>query len=43
MLHAESGMKHREIASLLDMPISTVLSKYNRGIKRLQTELERML
>ncbi len=43
MLHAVSGMKHREIASLLDMPISTVLSKYNRGIKRLQTELERML
>jgi len=43
MLHAVSGMKHREIAELLNMPISTVLSKYNRGIKKLQTELERML
>ncbi len=43
MLHAVSGMKHREIAELLNMPISTVLSKYNRGIKKLQTELEGML
>ena len=42
MLHAVSGLKHREIASLLNMPISTVLSKYNRGIKKLQTELEGM-
>lgn len=43
MLHAVSGMKHREIAELLNMPISTVLSKYNRGIKRLQSELEGIL
>lgn len=43
MLHAVSGMKHREIAELLRIPISTVLSKYNRGIKRLQSELEGML
>ncbi len=43
MLHAVSGMKHREVAELLNMPISTVLSKYNRGIKRLQSELEGML
>ena len=43
MLHAVSGMKHREIADLLNMPISTILSKYNRGIKRLQSELEGML
>ena len=42
MLHAVSGMKHREIASLLRMPLSTVLSKYRRGIKRLQLELEEM-
>ncbi len=43
MLHAVSGMKHREIAGLLKMPLSTVLSKYRRGIKRLQSELEGML
>ena len=43
MLHAVSGMKHREIAEMLQMSLSTVLSKYNRGIKRLQSELEGML
>lgn len=35
-LHAVSGLKHREIASMLDMPLATVLSKYNRAIKKLQ-------
>lgn len=43
MLHAVSGMKHREIADLLNMPTSTVLSKYNRGIRKLRSELEGML
>ena len=43
MLHAVSGMKHREIAHLLDMPIATVLSKYNRGVKKLRKELEGMI
>ena len=36
VLHAVSGLKHREIAALLDQPLSTVLSRYNRAIKRLQ-------
>lgn len=43
MLHAVGGMKHREIAKLLNMPLSTVLSKYNRGIKKLRSELEETL
>ena len=43
MLHALSGMKHREIAELMNMPLSTVLSKYKRGIEKLRTELEGML
>ncbi len=43
MLHAVSGMKHREIAGLLNMPLSTVLSKYKRGIKKLRKELEGMI
>ena len=43
MLHSVSGMKHREIASLLQIPLSTELSKYHRGIKKLQSELEGML
>ena len=39
-LHSVTGWKHREIAELLDLPVSTVLSKYHRGIKKLKTELE---
>ena len=35
-LHIVSGMKHREIAKMLQKPLSTVLSKYNRAIKKLQ-------
>lgn len=40
VLHAVSGMKHREISALLDMPVSTILSKYNRGLKKLRGQLE---
>ncbi len=36
MLHAAAGFKNREIAELLDMKLSTVLSKYHRAIKKLQ-------
>ena len=36
LLHAGAGMKHREIAGSLDMPLATVLSKYNRAMKKLQ-------
>ena len=35
-LHIVSGLKHREIAKVLGKPLSTVLSKYNRAIKKLQ-------
>ena len=40
LLHANSGMKHREIASLLNIPLSTVLSKYRRGLKKLKNYME---
>ncbi|MEG1845720.1 MAG: RNA polymerase sigma factor [Oscillospiraceae bacterium] len=40
MLHAVSGFKHREIASILELPLSTVLSKYNRAIKKLKILLK---
>ena len=40
VLHAVTGWKHREIAQLLQLPVSTVLSKYRRGLKKLRTELE---
>lgn len=36
VLHAVSGLKHREIAKLLDLPLSTVLSKYHRSIRKLK-------
>ena len=36
VLHAVSGLKHKEIASILSLPLSTVLSKYSRAIKKLQ-------
>ena len=34
-LHALTGLKHREIAQLLSLPLPTVLSKYHRSIKKL--------
>lgn len=39
ILHAVSGMKYREIALFLDMPINTVLSKYHRAIRKLKESL----
>lgn len=40
IMHAVAGMKHREIAEVMEMPLATVLSKYNRAIKKLKTILE---
>lgn len=40
ILHALTGMKHREIAELLDIPTGTILSKYNRAIRKVREELE---
>lgn len=40
LLHAVSGLKHREIAALMERPLSTVLSKYQRGLKKLKKQLE---
>ena len=39
MLHAVAGMKHRETASLLGLPLSTVLSRYHRALAKLQKAL----
>ena len=35
-LHALTGLRHREIAELLSLPLPTVLSKYSRALKKLQ-------
>ena len=41
VLHAVSGMKHREIAGMLQLPLATVLSKYHRALKKLKRILEK--
>ena len=40
MLHAVTGLKHREIAALLELPLPTVLSKYHRALKKMRSFLE---
>ncbi len=40
ILHALTGLKHREIAEVLNLNVSTVLSKYNRAIKKLRELIE---
>ena len=39
VMHAVAGMKHRHIAEILDIPLSTVLSKYHRALKKLRKEM----
>ena len=40
VLHAVAGMRHREIAALLELPLATVLSKYHRALKKLKQQLK---
>lgn len=40
VLHIVSGLKHKEIADLLGKPLSTVLSRYNRAIRKLKNLVE---
>ena len=40
LLHAVTGMKHREIAALLELPLPTVLSKYHRALKKMRVIME---
>ena len=39
LLHTTAGLKHREIAADLGMPLATVLSKYSRAMKKLKNYL----
>lgn len=39
VLHAVSGFKHREIAKMLSLPLSTVLSKYHRALRKMKANL----
>lgn len=40
LLHAAAGLKHREIAQVLRLPLSTVLSKYHRAVRKLNAQME---
>lgn len=40
LLHALSGLKHREIAKLTNRPLSTILSKYHRALKKMRASLK---
>jgi RNA polymerase sigma-70 factor (ECF subfamily) len=40
VLHSVSGLRHREIAALLELPLSTVLSKYRRALAKLKNEIK---
>ncbi len=40
LLHAVSGLKHKEIAAVLKRPLPTILSQYNRALKKLSAHLE---
>lgn len=39
LLHAVTGLRHREIAELTELPLSTVLSKYRRALNKLRLQL----
>ncbi len=38
-LHIVASLRHREIAAALHLPLSTVLSRYHRAIRKLRQEL----
>ncbi len=40
ILHAVSGLKNREIASILGLPLNTVLSKYRRALEKMKRHLQ---
>ncbi len=41
LLHALSGLTNREIASLMGLPLNTVLSKHHRSMKKMRQYLEK--
>ncbi len=40
VMHAVTGMKHRQIAAVLELPLSTVLSKYNRALRKIRKNMQ---
>ena len=39
ILHMINGLKHREISEITGLPLSTVLSKYNRSLKKMKENI----
>jgi len=40
ILYSVTGLKHREVSEILQLPLSTVLSKYHRALSKLRKILE---
>ncbi len=40
-MHMLDGLKHREIADIIGIPLSTVITKYNRALKKMKKVVER--
>ena len=40
LLHAVTGLKHRETGEALGLPLATVLSKYHRALKKMRAYME---
>jgi len=40
IMHIVGGLKHREIAKILDLSLATTLSKYHRALKKLKKMME---
>lgn len=40
VMHAMSDIKHKDIARIMELPLSTVLSKYRRALQKLKKEME---
>ncbi|HIY08463.1 MAG TPA: RNA polymerase sigma factor [Firmicutes bacterium] len=40
ILHAVTGLRHKEIAALLEIPLATALSKYHRALKKLKSAMK---
>lgn len=38
IMHDVGGLKHREIAKILEIPLGTIIARYNRGIRKLRKE-----
>ncbi len=40
VLHIHGGLKHREIADILKLPLPTVITKYRRALKAMEAHVE---